>query len=357
MRDEDRLLLTCVQVGSGSAQADREESRRTLEALARGGADWDHLFDAAWTHGVTPLVHRGLQEVRSGLVPEHVLERMRQAFHKQGLMIHLQVQELREVLNTFSHHDVPVIVFKGPALAVQAYGNAAIRKPGDLDLLIPKDAFAHARTLLNERGYRSHVAKDDEERYLDTRGGSAFTRGPFQIDLHWTLEQRRFDSVPFSFQLPLEEVWRDSVEVPLNGGTVRTLSPAHHFLFVAFHGAKHYWQKLYLVCDVAQLIRSFPDLNWASVAEEAQRLRISRIVALAAHLAERYLHTPLPAALDKAEGDGVPLERAGDWLFGRRSVDMGCHLFRMGLLERLPDKISYVFNRSWRKISKFNWHA
>lgn len=359
MQVEDQLLLTSLRMRSGCAWEEGTNAGGELEDLAKRAADWDYVLKAAWGHGVTPLVYRSFQSLPVGAVPSDILLRLRQAFHKQGMMIHLQVNELLDVLDTFSQCDIPTITFKGPALAVQAYGHAALRKPGDFDLLIPKSDFARARSLLLSRGYKPHVPVDEEERYLETRGGSAFSRGAFQIDLHWTLEQRRFDSVPFAFKLPLDEVWRDAVDVPLGEGSIRTLSPEHHFLFVCFHGAKHSWQKLYLLCDVAQLIRSFPQMDWPGLVEAASRLRVTRILHLASDLAHRHLYAPLPIELRHAFGNhsqlARPSHRVGEWLFGHRSVDRDVHLFRMEMLESLPARISYVINRSLRKISKLEW--
>jgi hypothetical protein len=42
-------------------------------------------------------------------------------------------------------------------------------------------------------------------------------------------------------------------------------------LVLAMHGAKHSWQQLGWICDIAQLARSRPDLDWNRVIREADK--------------------------------------------------------------------------------------
>lgn len=359
MQRENAILLRSARVHAGRRSHESDANGSVLVDLVHGDVDWEYVADYAWMHGVTPLVYRSLSNLPAGRVPAGVLEGLREAFHKQGLMIHVQVRELHNVQEALAARDVPVIVFKGPALGAQAYGNPMLRKPGDLDVLIRKEHFSTARTVLEAQGYRGQVRRQDEEEYLRTRGGVAFIRGSFQVDLHWTLEQRRFDSLPFSFRLSSEAVRRDALEVQVQGRSVRTLSPQHHLLFLCFHGAKHFWQRLYLLCDIAELIRSHPELAWDDVLAHARDLKMTRILHLGVHLAHRHLDAPVPDSVVRAihddESVDVSARRAGHQLFEPHEAGLDSHLFRMGMLESLPDKISYVFNRSWRKISKLDW--
>ncbi len=359
MQREVELLLRSARVHAGRSANGHDRNGAALAELTRGDVDWAYVTRSAWRHGVTPLIYRSLSDGPSERVPRDVLERLRAAFHKQGLMIHMQVGELQKVLDALSRRDVPAIVFKGPALGVQAYGNPMLRKPGDLDLLIRKEHFGVARSVLEACGYVGKVHHDDEEAYLRTRGGIAFARDTHQVDLHWTLEQRRFDSLPFAFQLPSDAVWRDSSDVRIGGRSVQTLSPQHHLLFVCFHGAKHFWQRLYQICDVAELIHSHPQLDWPGVLGQARELKMRRILHVAVHLAHHFLDAPVPASVvDAIRHNGALTDsarKAEAFPFEPNPEGLGSHLFRMEMLESVPEKISYVFHRSCRKFSKLDW--
>ena len=353
MRLEDELVLTAVRNRFG-----RESVAEELADLIRAGPEWPYVLTSAWSHGVAPLVYKALAEIPES-VPEDFLQRFRRAFHQQALIARMQIDELHGVLDLLAAAGVEAVVFKGAALGVQGYGNPTFRKPGDLDLLIRKADFPAAGRALQDAGFRPHVAPDEEEEYLAARGGTVLSRGSTQVDLHWTLEQQRFDSLPFSFPLSTDQIFSNSIEVTLEGRSIRTLSPEHHLLFVCFHGTKHFWQKLYLVCDVAALIRFYPDLPWSEVVEEADRMRISRMLHLGLMLADIHLGAPVPEwILADARRDPavrLPARKANGWLFSGEDPDVTWHLFRLSMLESVPEKLSYVVNRGMRKLSKMEW--
>jgi hypothetical protein len=60
------------------------------------------------------------------------------------------------------------------------------------------------------------------------------------------------------------------------------------------HGAKDFWQKLIWVADIAELVRSYPELDWNQVAQRAGALRAERMLYFGLALASDLLDTKLP---------------------------------------------------------------
>ncbi|NJN18389.1 MAG: nucleotidyltransferase family protein [Oscillochloris sp.] len=93
--------------------------------------DWDSLLSLAERHRVLPLLVAGLLDV-----PALLRDRAR----AEALRSMMLAGELRHILSLLKQAGVTAIPYKGPALALQIYGNAALRQGGDLDLLIaPRD--------------------------------------------------------------------------------------------------------------------------------------------------------------------------------------------------------------------------
>jgi hypothetical protein len=92
-------------------------------------------------------------------------------------------------------------------------------------------------------------------------------------------------------------MWTRLTTVSINGRDVWTLAPEDLLVFLSVHGAKHLWAEMKWLCDVAELARSHPDLNWTAVTERARRAGAARMVQLAAELARELLEVehPLPA--------------------------------------------------------------
>ncbi len=62
--------------------------------------------------------------------------------------------ELQRILDIFKSHGITAIPYKGPVLAIQAYGNLAFREFGDLDIFIQKQDFLKVKELLLDNGYK-----------------------------------------------------------------------------------------------------------------------------------------------------------------------------------------------------------
>jgi len=328
--------------------------------------DWSYFLGLASDHGVWPLAHRTLAGIGSGRVPAAVAGQLRSGAHATAALVRLRIAELAAVLEAFEAHGIGVLAFKGVALGAFAYGSPLRRKPGDHDLLIHREDFERARELLVARGYRPRVPASEEARYLRTRGGSTFEHPDGNVDLHWTLEQRAFDSLPFSVKLDDEGVWERSVPVDLGGVTARTLSAEDALRYLCAHGARHVWPALYTVCDVAEVIRASPELDWARIGADVQRLRAERTLHLGLLLAHGLLDAELPEEVRRnAECDDRALALAcevsgllfdpDDTAGARRHGFAGSvrhHRYNASLLERPVDRVTYFFLRGLRKLSK-----
>jgi hypothetical protein len=60
------------------------------------------------------------------------------------------------------------------------------------------------------------------------------------------------------------------------------------------HGSKHAWSRLIWVNDIAQVLNSFPDLDWKELTREARRSGLWRSLALGMLLAHRIADATVP---------------------------------------------------------------
>ncbi len=269
-----------------------------LRTLMGRPLDWERLCRLALRHGVVALVYRNLLQVAPGAVPE--LWRLRLEEAVRSLAVHNlhQTQELLRLVDRLESERVPVIPFKGPALAALIYGDPAARVYVDIDLLVQRDDFWKARHVIESLGYRAHkqLGEAETEAYLDTQLGFEFihqSRG-FVVELHWAFFYTIYD-------LPLdpEVVWVRHQQVSFAGRTLRTMAPEDLLLYLAIHGNKHRWLKLTWVADVAELLRHHPDLNGAVVLQQAHRLGVARVLAIGCTLAAELLGAPVPDVLQR----------------------------------------------------------
>lgn len=287
---EHELLLQCARTTVNSAPAE------TLQSLLQGPLDWSTVIQVASQQGMLPLLYNGLQSLGPDVVPDPILSQLRQQFLVTAWRNAHLTHALLDILHLFEAHDIPAIPYKGPALAVSAYGNIALRQFGDLDILVqPQDA-SRAKTLLVEQGYRSWrgLSQPQSTAYVHFSRMHELVHEQQQVfvGLHWELI-----SWPIFVPLDLTPLWQRLVPVTLMDTTVYTLPPDVMLLFLCLHGVKHLWERLLWLCDVAALVRAYADIDWPRLLVHADQLGCTRMFLLGFFLMRQMLGANLPDAV------------------------------------------------------------
>jgi hypothetical protein len=293
---EAELLVWCARTIVS------DDLKARIRERAQESLDWSMVLELAEYHGVVPLLYKNLSAVSSDLVPAELLTRLRQKTQAGALLNRALAKELVALCEAFQARGVPVIPIKGATLAVLAYGDLALRDFTDLDLLVPQAVIAEARAVLSTLGYerRSVVAGQSDPHHDD---------GPYQVfvkrrtlcrvDLQWVMAHRHF-----AFRLDRPEFWARRVAVAFENQTVPGLAPEDLLIVLSVHGSKHAWEQLKWVCDVAELVRSHPNLDWNQIFVHASNWRCRRMLYLGLAVAHLLLDAPLPAAvLERLKAD------------------------------------------------------
>lgn len=299
------LLLCCARGRFDSLQMDR------LSGQLRGNLDWEAVIEMACGHGVLPLVHQALQRTCTDLVPADVarhLHGLAQENARQSLML---MQELLNLLVMMQSRGLRALPYKGPLLAMLAYGDVSLRQSGDLDILSPQADLPQARKLLESAGYRLDKPLDQtvEQAMLASPHECHYTyiRDDRQvvIELHWRAVGRLM-----SFSPDPADLWDRSVLRQVAGVDVRVLSPEDTLLLLCAHGMKHFWTRLGWICDVAEFIRAEPSIDWSLLLKRAGELGGRGMVLLGLALAHRVLEAPLPQEVLHVAGSSAEAQAA-----------------------------------------------
>ena len=324
LRPEHELILACARTDSGGV------GRAT--ALLDGPLDWDFLCAQADEQAVLQLVQRQMATRHADRVPEPVLARM--AEECRWLTQHSQAltRELLDLLTRFSKSDIPALPFKGPTLGLQAYGDPALRTFADLDVLVRPADFEDAREVLLNGGFHASFPTNPARRALLVRRGSheSFERDDgVAVELHW-----RIAGAVSDFGLDYGRLWSRLGVVSLGGQPVTALAHVDLLLVLCIHGAKHAWERLAWICDVAELVRRTPEMDWTALVAEAEKLKAGRVVGLGLLLADELLDALLPPHVTgplRSDGAMAPLiARVHRWLFQPPRAGAGTFRFHLG---------------------------
>lgn len=266
-----------------------------IRDVLRQGVDHLHLIEIAEYHGVRPSLFRCLSDLSWETVPASVRETL-EAFQHHHLVRTLTLSdELRRVAALFADSGIPLVTFKGLALAMALYGDLANRECNDIDIIVPEGQIGEAERLLAELGYRNEQGGEDFRRaFLVHQRQYAFARadGSGAIDLHWD-----FSGTHVPFPLAPADIWSDLAQVSIGDHHVATVGGANLALLLAGHGTKEGWQALKWVCDFARMIDRNPDLDWLDVHRRARQRRCGDAVLLGCALAQDLLDVAVPRAL------------------------------------------------------------
>ncbi len=270
-----------------------------IVARSQQSIDWDLLLHKANAHGVLPLLHKSLSHVCPDRIPLPLFNQLKACFHLNALRNQYLSQELLRLLALLESNNIAALPFKGPTLAILAYGSLSFRQFGDLDILVHERDFLVAKDLLlvdgYQRGQQLHGIADIEtqELALMKRWGEYPLIHPdkqFSVDLHDRLIGGEFPALSANFDL----FWENLAPVPLLNTEVNTLCPEDLLLYLCIHGSKDFWLRLSWVCDVATLIHTQPQMNWQWLSDRAQTLDCEQMLWLGISLAQDLLSVSLP---------------------------------------------------------------
>ena len=293
--DREAELLLCL------ARVELDEAgRERARALLHDDVDWTRFLALAARHGLAPLMHRHLAQLDSARTPKPVLVALWARHEETRRRNAALAEDLESIVEQLDSAGIAAIPYKGPALALRAYRDLALREFGDLDILVRRSDVLRARDALRPLGYRPHylITPAQEEALLRSRRLYDFplvdaARGRC-VELHWRPDPE-FDVMP----LEDNDWWAR-----------RSISSDELCLALCLHGTKHFWCSLRWLVDVAELVRREPAIDWNRIIATSRRVGCERHLGVALRLACELLRMPLPGEARKLISDRVVVELA-----------------------------------------------
>jgi Uncharacterised nucleotidyltransferase len=314
---EHQLILACAR-----CQPNIELMNRILDDCA-AAFDWDRLVQTALWHGVLPLIYRNLSTLVPYRVPKTILSQLMTLYLKNSTHNQRLTSALQDLVQVFKRREIPILFFKGPVLSEVAYGSIHLRRFTDIDLLIREADVPVVRQILMGQGFQTKetilaaMLENDayqevlsslpsvsndltrsglETQTMDHSGEEMFIHKQnfVTVDLHWQLMPSYF---PVAFDL--NQIWHTRQSFTVDQSPVDSLNPQDLLLYLCTHGSKELWRNLIWVCDVAEVVRVYPDLPWPDLWERSKTLGIERMFLLGLALAHDLLEMPLPLPLQE----------------------------------------------------------
>ena len=283
-----RSLLQLLQLDGDSACA------VPIQDLSPG--DWEEMLAIAVSHGVAPLLCRALQ--RSGArarIPDYVRKHLDDERHATAMINLRKYGEFRRIAQALRERNIPLIALKGLHLADLVYRDISLRPMSDLDILVPRHEVGRTIAAVQsiEYGFKEDVSGAARGMLGEKCNiGLAHRRLGLWLEIHWTLGEPGDCYAP-----PMDEIWRSAAPGQLGDADVQVMSPEFLLLHVCAHLACNhvFGFDLKALCDIAEIVRAHPGLNWGALADQGRRYGWTRGVAAALRLARDHLGANIPA--------------------------------------------------------------
>lgn len=191
------------------------------------------------------------------------LSRLNEKYDKQqvlqGLAICQKIQNMNELVNKemkgivqiFNQRNIDYLIVKGQTLGV-LYPKPELRMPGDIDFLIYSD-YTEVRDIINKSLFVQLPPKIKEWEIEFEHGGVPFELHTMLREWGKRKHQKVWDGL-------MENEWRETHYVEIEGVKVRTLSPTLNVAYVFIHLFFHFIREgvsLRQLCDWAMVLHYY----------------------------------------------------------------------------------------------------
>jgi hypothetical protein len=287
----------------------REEVTRLCRLV-----DWDVVTRLAGRHEIAPLVWSYWQAHCADHIPAEVRARFRLDSGLARMRGKKLTAAMLEVLQAFRAEGIRGVPFKGVVLAEQAFGPGMPRICEDIDLIVQLEDVPRADGIMRELGYGPggpQLPSSELDEFLASEYHLSYMRKDgIAFEVHWNLGHDVFCG-----SLDVRRLLERAGTVCFAGAEIPAFTPEDLVVILSIHGAKHGWERLKWVFDLAGLLRRHPDLDVEAVDRLAQAFGCRRMVALGLQLAagaiqansaSRFASRPLAALREQWSMAEVP---------------------------------------------------
>jgi hypothetical protein len=228
-----------------------------------------------------------------------------------------QSAELLRLCRLFTGAGIFYVPLKGIFLSEEIYGDPCIRSSVDLDILIHPEYVETAETLLLNNGYRNKLvfhslSRKQKNFIIETLPHQQYSNDSVSVsvELHWK-------SYLWT-KTQMNALWEGTEFSEWHNLKLRKLSKEENILFLADHGARHDWQCLKWLSDVAMLMQDLTTAQWNNLYHLAVSIDLQRIFFQTAIILENIYGIEIPEQIKECYKN--------DWVAKRCAFSVLTHL-------------------------------
>jgi hypothetical protein len=209
----------------------------------------------AQLHGVAPLVYANLQQCLNLPIPPEIFKSFKLCLMRNMMTKQRLAENIGRAISFFSKKSINVMLIKGAALDILVYDQPYYTVMADADLVI-----SARRKEITEKQFREFMA--------------FFHRCGLEYDYFTHHDVTMNGVLPVDFQ----QIWDDAAKIKFKGQDVFVMAPEDMLLSLCINSCRKRFFRLKALCDIAETINKYPDLNWAKLTQRARAYDCHNIV-------------------------------------------------------------------------------
>lgn len=331
-----------------------------LKYLSTQNIDWLLLNELVVQNRIYVIVYKNLKLIKEN-IPEAFISYLKKMAVSTGVRNLFFTAFLQKTVTAFGEQGIFVLPFKGPVLSEYVYNDILIRPFSDLDILVNKSDCVQAFNILKSQGLMAQFELKESQikKYIDDEDHFVFydPKTKITIELHWDIS-----GLYLSSSLSVTDLKNHLMIGTINGIQIPCLSAESLMVYLCVHGSKHGWEFLEQICCVAEIVKTYNNLDWKKIEDISTFWRCKKMVLLGLYLSKKLLRAPVPESilLDIAK-DNLINKMADEViaiLFNKvstqtsKSIPDRFSLFHLRIRDSITDKVRYVLRLIFRPTDK-----
>lgn len=244
--------------------------------------DFNYIWEKVREKKLSPLIYYYNKNIS-----EEIREQFAQDFKKIIFRNLAIMEEAKEVIKELKSQGLDFIMLKGWILSQTVYENIGLRPMDDIDILIKKSQRKAIANILSSLGYERCFCRKTNDTYLKKEI-------MLYIDIHYEIITLTQLSKVVKWEE--EDVWRNALQVEIDGEEVRTLGTEENIIYLCYHLTfQHGCLELLSLIDIYKVIEHYQDeINWEKVILLSQKINLSKCVGLVFLIINDYLGEVVP---------------------------------------------------------------
>jgi SAM-dependent methyltransferase len=302
VQDDTQKMSPELELILRAALPKNAENESRIRTLLDEGVNWNEALACAIHHDLGSFLYERFRNLDKCDLAQDQREAMAELATDMGRIDLAFLGEMLRLCRLFETAKIPAIPRNGPALAWLGNPYLELRNYTDLDFIVSQRYMPQVISLLRASGYSPQFDASEvqagQQRQIPSR--YAFLHDSTYHLLGLRTERNLRD---FSHPLNLNEMNSRTVQLEIGGQRVRTFSVEDTLVMLCVQGAKHFWERLSRIVDVANLVIAQP-VDWGLAMRIAADLECSRLLLLGLSLAHDVAEVTLPnSVLEEAQRD------------------------------------------------------